>query len=70
MSTIDIRNNSISAPTTIRFGDDDFGAAQLAYTGSEGICIEDIDGDSTSVIDVTDIDNMIKALQKAKEVWG
>jgi len=68
---IDIRDSEIDKIDRIRFSDLD--SDVVVYIGNEGcddketiqICPED-----SGTFYLKDIDNLIKALQKAKEIWS
>lgn len=64
MNTLDIRNPDENQVAEIIFGED----CQVEYDG-EFVDIYDMDNDMVN-IRFGDIDNLIKALQKAKELWG
>jgi len=66
MATIDVRDNVCSVIDCIRFGDHDV----LEHSGT-GITIikDELNGTYAHVLD-KDIPHLIKALQKAQELWG
>lgn len=66
MATLDIRNYVEEDITTIKFSDGD----SIEHKSSDVIIIRDnVCGDFCGVF-VSDIPNLIKALQKAQELWG
>lgn len=67
---IDVRNDRQAEIETIIFGDgtgDYVGQLRLIC---KDIYLEGLDDDGDSFITLDDIDNMILALKKAKEIWG
>lgn len=65
----DVRANKSEDIKAVVFGDSRCNGAQVTY--SCGLFeILDMDGDGQYEIDKEDIDNLILALQKAKELWG
>lgn len=65
MSTIDIRDSRDAPVDRIIFGEDMNVQKKLHY---QGVHIEDRDGDMI-LIEFSDVNNLIKALQKAQELW-
>lgn len=73
MSTIDIRDTGQAKVTRIIFRDEhptQCPAVELTKYSDEMIQLVDEDGDGDDRICFEDIDNVIKALQKAKELWA
>lgn len=75
MSTIDVRSGDEERIKSVVFADDHSGyyASKLQLTNNwdgKHITFEDSDGDDAYKLNLEDIDNMILALQKAKELWG
>ena len=72
MATIDIREGS-SAIDTITFADNHDGVSSIrrvnGFSKSEWLELLDEFGEC-NVIRMSDIDNLILALKKAKELWG
>lgn len=74
MTTLDIRTNNCPI-TSIKFADGNWDWACTITVKQHPINVTelflcDIDGDTTNYINLADIDNLILALQKAKELWG
>lgn len=71
MAELDIRDTSVSEIDTIRFADKD-----VLYFDKTDPCLVTIAFDETrpedseTAIYIKDIPNLIKALQKAQELWG
>ncbi len=75
MSRIDIRNGHVDSPSTITFADghSDYFASEVTLNKDYGevtITFLDCDGDKANQLKFEDIDNLILALKKAKELWG
>lgn len=74
MSKLDIRDNSSTEVEAIVFADagatDGWPAAQITKGYEGGIYLHDRAEDSTNKILTSDIPNLIKALEKAYELWG
>jgi hypothetical protein len=71
MSKLDIRNNEIEKPNVIIFGDGkDFLASQISINHNGKLMLTDWDDDLVHELDLDDVDNLILALKKAKELWG
>lgn len=69
-NSIDIRDTSEEKITQIRFSSEDGVAIKLRLSiGGEVLLVDNI-GDGNHSFDLQDIDNLIKALEKAKELWG
>ena len=69
MATIDIRDNSVEPITKIIFNDDDGIMEYIQKNSSESFkIIDSVEG--ASYIYIKDIPNLIKALQKAQELWA
>lgn len=66
---IDIRDDSSEEVTHIRFAHDSEEHACKIENRDDGFVIVDCDDISEGYISSTSIDNLIKALQKAKEIW-
>ena len=71
MSVIDIRTGTTKDVDTIIFAEDSYGyGTRLIHVGGY-VQIVDVDKDKESDVRMADIDNLILALQKAKELgWG
>lgn len=74
MTTLDIRTNN-SPITSITFADGewDWGCTITVKQHQRDVTelfLRDMDGDATNCLNLSDIDNLILALQKAKELWG
>lgn len=75
MSKIDIRTHQVEAFNAIVFADDhsDYYASEMGLSNDCGetiIKFSDSDGDYGKNLKFEDIDNLILALKKAKELWG
>jgi hypothetical protein len=71
MSKLEIRNNEIVKPNVIIFGDGkDFLASQISITHNGKLALMDCDGWLVHEFYLDDVDNLILALKKAKELWG
>jgi hypothetical protein len=68
MAKIDIRNNSDVIITQIVFAEYD-GDEEIIELNDNTVVIKDCGG-SQAHIYLRDINNLIKALQKAQELWG
>lgn len=71
MAELDIRDNGVSEIDTIRFGESDV----LYFDKTEPYLVTiAFDGEnpkeSETAVYIKDIPNLIKALQKAQELWG
>lgn len=69
MSKLDIRT-APSNPTVIVFGDHTTAYATQINIEGTYIILQDSEGDYENDVSVGDVDNLILALQKAKEVMG
>ena len=72
MVTIDIRAGDTAKIDSIQFADDSASASFVtlnSYRPSE-VCLYDLDECGVSNIFISDIPNLIKALEKAYELWG
>lgn len=69
---IDIRKESEQPITEIQFSDNDgrYGCGVSYCMTDASILICDCDDDPASEVLITDIPNLIKALEKAYELWG
>lgn len=77
MAELDIRGEVVSEIDTIRFSVDDIVSKRCCYTGvfciaSDGAVPIETEEDEPSIayLYIKDIPNLIKALQKAQELWG
>jgi hypothetical protein len=72
MATLDIRTIGDEPITEIKFGegDNENSSAVSKRFGHQEVILIDRDDDSSGYIAIKDIDNLILALQKAKELWG
>jgi hypothetical protein len=71
MSKLDVRNNEIAKPNVIIFGDgEDFLASQISIKHNGELVLEGCDDGLVREFDLDDVDNLILALKKAKELWG
>lgn len=76
MSKIDVRDGTVGPVDEIIFGDNhsDYFTTELSKVNAalepDYIEFYDSDGDYARKLKISDIDNMIKALQKAQELWG
>lgn len=71
MARLDVRQVSEEEINEIQFSAAAADAAIIeGQAGSDCLSIVDADQDSTNTIRMRDVDNMIKALEKAKELWG
>lgn len=68
MAKIDIRNNSDVIITQIVFAEYD-GDEEIIELNDNTVAIKDCGGSRTHIY-LGDIPNLIKALQKAQELWG
>ena len=68
MTTIDIREN-VEEITAVRFADT-CRACAVRNDSGKGLVLIDTDSKGDACFYYNDIDNLIKALQKAKELWG
>lgn len=66
MTTIDIRNHSEEKITSIVFSERDI----IEHESTSLINIRDTSCDESCSVFIKDIPNLIKALQKAQELWG
>lgn len=72
MATLDIRNATDDEITHIQFGSfhNTCGGIVALSSNTDEISIQDKEEDINGYIRIDDIDNLILALQKAKELWG
>ncbi len=70
MSTLDIRTGASEGVDVITFSDSHYGWANRITRLGDNIRIADNDGDGQYDVLVGDLDNLILALQKAKELWS
>lgn len=68
MATLDIRNEALEPINKIRFTDDENEVISKSIFRDYYVDIEDSDGDTTR-FHKNNLPNLIKALQKAHELW-
>jgi hypothetical protein len=73
MATLDIRTSIVSNYDSIRFSDNANGAMEIVLFKDrdfKDVLLLDENKDPNPFVAINDIDNLILALQKAKELWS